>query len=240
MPLSEHCQELLKTAGANNFSLYAMFFMGLAGSVSHCSSMCGTFVIAQASNFEIPKGKNISNWYNLLLLPYHIGRLTTYTILGIIATILASPILKIHALQIISPLLLFLAGGLFLASAFSQFLPKMNFGLCGTPSWLMQKISSLMKYNSVLGGYVLGVMLGFIPCGLVYAAILAVMTSGDAVKSALGMIMFASGTMPTLMVISLGGRALINQQYAWLKPASAVLMVFNSIVLFVMAGKGFI
>ena len=240
MPLSEHCQELLKIAGVNNFSLYALFLMGLAGSVSHCSSMCGPFVIAQASNFEIPQGKNVSSWYRLLLLPYHLGRLTTYTLLGIIATIFATPIFGIPALKIISPLLLALAGGLFLASAFSQFLPKMTFGLCGTPSWLMHKISSLMKYNSLFGGYILGVMLGFIPCGLVYAAILAVMTTGDATKSALGMIAFAAGTMPTLMVISLGGRALINQQYAWLKPASAVLMVFNSIVLFVMAGKGFI
>lgn len=238
-----HCHEVFANPHGSTLAL-TLFLGALVGSLTHCAGMCGPFVMAQASGFKTPEGIKPDRWYRMLLLPYHLGRLSTYTLLGMTASVISVPLLQIPALHILSPLLLVLAATLFLASAFSQILPltylRLNFSLCGTPAWIMKRIVPRLPSNSLLSGYILGVLLGFLPCGLVYAAIVAVAATGNILESAFGMLAFAVGTMPTLMVISMSGKLLLNKQYSWIKPASAILMAFNSMVLFVMAGKGFV
>ncbi|MEI7669442.1 MAG: sulfite exporter TauE/SafE family protein, partial [Pseudomonadota bacterium] len=108
------------------------------------------------------------------------------------------------------------------------------------PNWIIQKITLLLPQNSLLNGYLLGIILGFLPCGLVYAAIIAVAATSDILLAFLGMAAFALGTMPVLMIISASGKMLLNKKYSWLKPASAILMAFNGVMLFIMAGKWFV
>lgn len=238
-----HCHEVF--SNPHGYTLAFTLFLGaIVGSLTHCVGMCGPFVIAQASGFKTPEGAQPETWYRRLLLPYHFGRLTTYTILGITTSAISVPLLHIPALRILSSLLLIFAGILFLASAFSQLFPikyfNINFNLCGTPRWIMKFVVPLLPSHSLWGGYLLGILLGFLPCGLVYAAIAAVAATGNILESAFGMIAFAVGTMPVLMVMSMSGKMLRNKQYSWIKPASAILMACNSIVLFAMAGKGFV
>lgn len=230
---------------AGPYGLAATLFMGaLVGSISHCAGMCGPFVLAQASHFKVPQGTTPQKFYRLLLLPYHAGRMTTYTLLGIIATALTSPLLHHPAFKMLSSLLLVAAGILFLASAFSQLFPtkyfQFKFSLCGAPHWIMERINRILPSQSLAAGYVLGVLLGFLPCGLVYAAAIAASATGNVAEAAVGMVAFAAGTVPMLTVIALGGKLLVNRNYVWVKPVSAVLMVLNSIALFAMAGKGFV
>lgn len=219
-----------------------LFFGALLGSITHCSGMCGPFVLAQISGFQVPEGIQADKWYRLLLFPYHLGRLTTYTMLGMAATAISFPLLKISALHILSPVLLILAGIMFLASAFSQLLPIsiLNFNFCDVPEWITKRLSRLLPTHSLWSGYILGLLLGFLPCGLVYAALMAVASTGNIIESAFAMLAFAAGTMPMLMVIGLGGKILLNKKYSWIKTTSAILMIFGSLMLFAMAGKGLI
>ena len=238
--MTPHCHA--DFSGTDGYFLLLTLFSGaLLGSITHCIGMCGPFVLAQISAFDDKKSKNFTR---NLLLPYHFGRLTTYIFLGVLATIIATPITAIPALQIISPILLIIAGVIFIASAFSIVLPRkilsLNFGLCGAPNWIIQKITLLLPQNSLLNGYLLGIILGFLPCGLVYAAIIAVAATSDILLAFLGMAAFALGTMPVLMIISASGKMLLNKKYSWLKPASAILMAFNGVMLFIMAGKWFV
>ena len=71
--------------------LFGLFAAGAAGSVVHCGPMCGVFVLGQVSErmARLPSGRlcerqRISSG---LLLPYHLGRLTTYAGLGALAAI---------------------------------------------------------------------------------------------------------------------------------------------------------
>ena len=240
--MSPHCQQIMFDPEGHTLAV-TLFLGALVGSLTHCAGMCGPFVLAQAAQFKIPEGRS-GSWYRQLLLPYHLGRLTTYTALGITATFISANILHIAVFQIASSLLLVIAGALFLAAAFSQIIPtkyfNINFNLCGTPSWIMQRIVPLLPSGSLVSGYVLGILLGFLPCGLVYAAIIAAAATGNVAEAAVSMIAFAAGTMPLLMAIGSGATLLLNRRHAWLKPAAAVVMAFNSIVLFAMAGKGFV
>ncbi|HEU5047862.1 MAG TPA: sulfite exporter TauE/SafE family protein [Rickettsiales bacterium] len=239
----EHCHEMLIEAGP--YGLAATLFMAaLLGSISHCAGMCGPFVLAQVSGFAVPPTTTAQKYYRLLLLPYHAGRMTTYTFLGVLACTLTAPLLHAPALKILSAILLVAAGILFLASAFSQLFPtkyfQFKFNLCGAPHWIMQRINLILPSHTLAAGYVLGVLLGFLPCGLVYAAVLAAAATGNVTQAAVGMMAFAVGTVPMLTVIALGGKMLVNRNYAWIKPVSAVLMAGNSVALFAMAGKGFV
>ena len=237
-----HCHALpIATA----HSLYiALFMAALLGSVSHCIGMCGPFVMAQATGFAVPEGKNPATWYRALLLPYHLGRLTTYTLLGMLATMLATPLLENPHFKIIPSLMLVIAAVIFLISAFSRLFPTrlsaFNLSFCGMPSWISEKIARLLPENSLFSGYLLGIILGFLPCGLVYAAIIAVAATGNIWQAMGAMMLFALGTMPALMLIGVSGKWLHYRINSWIKPLSAILMILNSTMLFIMAGKGFL
>ena len=71
--LMEGCLAMVDRAGG-----YPLMFLaaGLAGSLSHCVGMCGPFVMTQSSRFERVSQSAI--------IPYHLGRITTYVILGMI------------------------------------------------------------------------------------------------------------------------------------------------------------
>ena len=64
----------------------SLFAAGLAGSLVHCVGMCGPFVLGQVvGDVERAARKPYGEWHRLAgaaLMPYHLGRLTTYTLLG--------------------------------------------------------------------------------------------------------------------------------------------------------------
>src|SRR4030095_7428592 len=66
----------------------SLLLAGLAGSVVHCVGMCGPFVLGQVMA-DLDHGPSAyGEWRRLCgaaLLPYHLGRLTTYAALGSLA-----------------------------------------------------------------------------------------------------------------------------------------------------------
>lgn len=216
----------------------ALLLAGFAGSVSHCVGMCGPFVLAQSSELKNAGGPSLKGWMRRLLLPYHAGRATTYVVLGVAASLLTGQVLKLAAFSIAAHILLVLAGTLFLFSAFANVFPKYSVGMCGLPGWLMQRITPLLPKNSVASGYVLGLLLGYLPCGLLYAALLAAAATASPLLAAAGMFAFFLGTVPALLAVSLGGHVLLPRQRAWVKTLTTLLMAVNGISLFVIAGRG--
>src|ERR1700760_857703 len=69
--------------------LVGLFLAGLAGSTMHCVPMCGGFVLGQVADgmARMPAAR-LCEWRRITngaLLPYHLGRLTTYAALGAVA-----------------------------------------------------------------------------------------------------------------------------------------------------------
>jgi sulfite exporter TauE/SafE len=54
----------------------------------------------------------------------------------------------------------------------------------------------------------MGLMLGLLPCGLLYTAAIAASTKGTAVSGALALAVFGVGTAPALLGLSLADRLL--------------------------------
>ena len=188
----------------NSAPFLAMLLAGLAGGFGHCIGMCGP-VVATLTFGETRKGLR----HHLL---YNLGRVTTYTILGGAAglsgsfLVLAASIEQLqHAIMIIAGLSIILMG---LSTA--EWLPLPQKNSCNPGSSVMQKIMALFKVPRSIGSYYpMGVVLGFLPCGLTYTALLTAARSGMEAKypfagmmqGALMMMLFGIGTVPAMLLV---------------------------------------
>jgi len=181
----------------------SLFLAGLVGSATHCAPMCGPFVLAQTGDVKKLSGA--------LLLPYHLGRMTTYVALAVLFnTVLNLAFLFLPVKNFVVVPLLVLAGIVFLVNAFPvlghifpwAFRLRSSFSL----GFMPRIVRKLTRAQSLLGRYALGVALGFVPCGLVLSAVMAASSAPTPLMAGLAMASFAVGTIPALLLVALGGR----------------------------------
>ena len=183
-----------------------MLLAGLAGSLIHCTGMCGPFVLGQViADTDRPAGAAYGEWHRLAgaaLAPYHLGRLTTYVLLGAIAGEATGLFASTAAFGWLSGTLLVAAALLLITQALGVSLGIDGFGL---QAWLSRLAGPLAGATGNAARYGLGVLLGFLPCGLLYGALAAAAGTGSGVGGGLAMAAFALGTMPALIAVGWGG-----------------------------------
>lgn len=210
----------------------ALFLAGLAGSVTHCAGMCGPFVLGQVSA-GLGAMPTLSRLAAGGLLPYHLGRLVTYTALGAAAGLLSGIAVHAGGLKLVLPVMLAVGAGLLIAQALGQsasWLPRL-----GLPAGVTEAVSRcaapLLAEPRGLRGFALGLVLGFLPCGLLYSALAAAAASGSALGGAIGMAGFAAGTVPALVGVGLAG-AFFGRRFApALRLVAVPILLLNAMVL---------
>jgi sulfite exporter TauE/SafE len=221
--------------------LLGLFAAGAAGSVVHCGPMCGVFVLGQMSERmarlspeRLCESQRISNG---LLLPYHLGRLTTYAGLGALAAGSASVFGNRAWFGNLSAVLLTIAALLFLAHGLGRILPWIGKVDRAPRFWgaMIRGFTRRIPRGSVFGEYLLGLALGFLPCGFLYAAIAAAAAFARPEIGAAAMLAFGLGTTPILMVIGVAGNAAGRRWNRGITAAAPVLMVANAALLLVLA-----
>lgn len=179
------------------------FVIGLLGS-GHCIGMCGgiTTMLTSALSPQSSKRKHLK-----LVSAYHVGRIFSYSLIGAIVGFTSS----IAARNIGVPL-----GFMRMFAAIFLILLGLYLG-----QWLMllSKVETLGKFlwrfisplskkfipvNTSKQAVALGVLWGWLPCGLVYSTLTWSLASGNSVTGALIMTSFGLGTLPALLSISLG------------------------------------
>lgn len=198
--------------------LTALALAGLVGGSGHCVGMCGPFVLTQtAARLERAPLARMSEWSRLggaLLLPYHLGRATVYALIGAVAATVAGHVGALPGLRWLSSGLLLLAAGFFLAyglrglgSRLPAWAQPSKAAACGG-GWTQaaaRAVRPLFDAPAGWRGFLLGMALGFLPCGLVYGAVAAAAAAGDPLTGALGLLAFALGTFPALLAVGLAG-----------------------------------
>lgn len=227
--------------------LFALFMAGLAGGVTHCLGMCGPFVISQVqARLEAVPAAAMSELKRLsggALIPYHLGRATTYMALGAVAAIATHQLAQIEALHWVAAALLGFAALFFIGYALRGLgvqLPGMQgvdaSGGEGTlaRAW-GRAIKPLFKHPTGLRGYVLGLALGFLPCGLLYGALAAAAAGGEWLTAVFAMAAFWLGTAPALLGLGFAGGAILGRWPDLARQAAPVLLLVNGAFLFYLA-----
>lgn len=218
-----------------------LLIVGLVGSLGHCVGMCGPFVLAQvgASLARSPSGE-FATWQRLrggALLPYHLGRFTTYSLLGALGGGLAHAVVGLSGWGwLLAPLLL-AAAALMVLQAIAAWTGPLTSGKSGG-GWLDRAAVRLAGLTAPLTadprgakGYALGVALGFLPCGLLYGALAAAAGSGSPAIGALAMAAFALGTAPSLIGVGYAGAFFGRRWLPALRTILAPLMLVNALFL---------
>ena len=200
-------------------SVLALFLAGLIGGPVHCGAMCGGFVLGQVAErmASVPLA-GLCEWRRIAggaLVPYHLGRLTTYALLGALAGA-GSAVLLPHWF---ATALLLLGAALLLMRGFSY-----------APRIWGRMVAGLARRA---GGsrYALGVALGFLPCGFLYAALTIAAAGQSAATGAIGMLAFGLGTVPTLVMVGIAGQAAGRRWQHRIARWAPALMVANAVLL---------
>ncbi len=211
-----HCLNGIGAAGAFSSVALPLFLAGLLGGFAHCSLMCGPFVLMQmARGLEaVPaqKMRESHRFYAALLIPYHLGRMTTYAALGAAMAFFIGGIALWW--RTVSGVILGISGLLMIASILypsvkniplpAVFL-RIHARLLRIVSTGEEKESSRRPFAQIAKGYRLGLVLGLLPCGMVYAALLAAAGTASPWQGALSMVVFTLGTIPGLVFTALAG-----------------------------------
>lgn len=213
--------------------LVGLFLAGAAGSTMHCVPMCGGFVLGQvADGMARMPATRLCEWRRITggaLLPYHLGRITTYASLGALAGLSAG---RLPWSGTISAALLLLAAILFLLHV-ARLLP----GLERAPAAWTHFVTWAARHAR--GGYPLGIALGFLPCGFLYAALATAAASGSPLIGAGAMLAFGIGTAPALVVVGIAGQAAGRRWQRGVAVAAPAVMLLNAALLIVLALREF-
>lgn len=176
--------------------LLAAFAMGFFGS-PHCLGMCGGLVTAFGLSMrDASAGKR-----RRLVATYHIGRLLSYALLGVIAgligTAVLAPLMVGNSLpRILLGMVLVFIGMIMLGAPILNKLERLGMRFWQALSPLRQKVFPLTTYPRALSA---GLLWGFLPCGLVYGALAMAVVGHSVTTGAVLMFAFGLGTVPMLV-----------------------------------------
>ncbi len=176
--------------------LIAGFILGLAGSL-HCIGMCGPLSLALPTHRLSPVSK-----FSALFI-YQLGRIITYSVLGLIFGLAGRGVYLAGFQQWFSITL----GIFILLLATLYFIQgSMHLTYLGRLyMWLTKLIASILRqYKGLAGFLLLGMANGLLPCGMVYIALAATLSVYKVYQSVGFMAMFGAGTLPAMMLVGYG------------------------------------
>lgn len=198
--------------------------IGLLGS-THCIGMCGG--IAASIGLSTGNSKHPA-W--LILLGYNLGRITSYSIAGALLGIAGAVVATSTAgmlLQVVAGVLL-IAMGLYVAQWW--------FGItrlekAGGYIWkyIQPFASRILPVQNGQQALLLGLLWGWLPCGLVYSTLIWSSASGSWQQSALLMAAFGLGTLPSMFATGLLAKQMqaIMQKRLVRQMAGVILILFG-------------
>lgn len=202
-----------------------VFGFGLISGM-HCLQMCGPIVLAYgvASRGHVLRAH----------LSYNAGRILTYMLLGAVAGTAGRALGMLGKMaglasgaRILSGAAMIVAGVLMIG-----FIPSnglVNIKKYGITARFSRSIGKMIL--APRGKFGLGLALGFLPCGLVYAALLKAMESTGAVSGAMTMLAFGLGTAMALLAVGAVGSFAGLRMGVWSNRIAGVSVIIAGFVL---------
>jgi sulfite exporter TauE/SafE len=222
-----------------NIDLIIILTTAFLGSVGHCIGMCGGIVVAYSSSKIDQKSSYLRQTSSHL--SYNFGRVTTYAMLGAlfgyVGQVLAFTPTTKGILFIFTGILMILAGLSLLGNI--KFLNSAEWSV-SKYAWYQNSFKKLMRSQSYASFYLLGMLNGIIPCGLVYSFAIFAASTATPWGGAVVMATFGLATIPALFFLGFITKFLQkgNLRSTMMKLAALLVIVYGSMTL--MKGYKFI
>jgi hypothetical protein len=176
--------------------LWTAFTIGLFGSL-HCAGMCGPIAVAAGGGKRQLLGNALS---------YNLGRTVTYSLLGMLIGLIGKGLFLAGFQKYLS-----IAAGIGLL-AIAVFSINVETELLSIPSLnrlifrLKANLGIFLKQHGGNAAFMVGLLNGLLPCGLVYMAMVGAVSTGGVFPAMGYMALFGLGTVPMLLVTGLAGQ----------------------------------
>ena len=213
-----------------------MFVTGLLGGFGHCIGMCGPVVATYS--ISLGEGRALAH------LLYNFGRITTYSILGGIIGLTGSFLAVTRHIEKLQTASIAIIGCVMIVMGLSiaglgRFFSSAGLGADSRPGAFVLRCMKLISEARGIGVYYpMGLVLGFIPCGLLYSALIAAAGMGAAAGTRVegllsGMAMlflFGLGTTPALFLIGHLAPIINTRVRGRLYKASGIMMIATGVI----------
>jgi sulfite exporter TauE/SafE len=199
------------------------FIMGFAGSL-HCIGMCGPLALS----LPVSHSNDLSRIIGSLI--YNSGRIFSYTALGLIFGSVGNIIIATRwqsslslALGIIILLYLIVPKKYFHLSAAN----KLN-----TPFHLLRyQLGKLFKSDKRSSLFAIGILNGFLPCGLIYLALSSAIITANSINGGMFMLFFGLGTFPAMFATVVMGNYLNQNLRLKIRKVVQIMLFFMAVLL---------
>lgn len=208
----------------------AAISLGLLGSF-HCIGMCGPIALALPVHQYSPFKKYLG------IFLYNLGRVTTYTFLGVVFGLLGQSFFLGGFQQILSITI----GILLLLSVILTNVKSLNSAkslgfIYAFINSVKIQLGNLFNKKGLHFLFFIGLLNGLLPCGLVYLGIAGAIASGHFLKGAEFMFYFGIGTVPVMYAVAFLGQFItlkyrnhIRQAMPYVVSVMAVLLIVRGL-----------
>lgn len=210
--------------------LWTALVLGLAGSF-HCIGMCGPIAFV----LPVDRSSKFKLFFQIFL--YHFGRIISYSLIGILFGFVGKGLYLAGFQQRLSVLMgvVMILAVVVPISLLGEFnITKPIYGLIGK---VKQKLGLYLNKKSNKALFLIGFFNGFLPCGLVYMALIGAISTGNYYSGALYMALFGVGTIPLMTAAVLLGNFVNLSIRNKIQKAIPVFVVIIGI-LFILRGLG--
>jgi len=209
-------------------NFYVIVSVAFLGSLGHCVGMCGGFIVAYtAAKIDASKSKTYQFICHFL---YNLGRVTSYVIIGVAFGLLGSIFVFNHvsmgALNLIIGIFMFFMGLSLMGKI--KFLTSIESSLASS-SVVKVLFSKLIHSKSLPSFFFLGMLNGFLPCGLVYFFAASAASTGSPFWGGVVMLIFGLSTIPVLLGLGFVVGSLKSSRFRqiMIQLASFVIIAFG-------------
>ena len=188
-----------------------VFLASLMGSL-HCAGMCGPFLAfaihGDASHTFLTRFK--------LQAAYHLGRLVTYTLLGVAAGAVGALLNLGQTLVGLQHLATVVAGSMILGFGVITLLRIMgvSIGTLRPPKWMQRLVTASQRAAMLLDplprAAIIGLSTTFLPCGWLYAFAVSAAGTASPIVGGVVMAVFWVGTLPMMVSLGTGMQSLLG------------------------------
>ena len=151
----------------------------------------------------MPLGNKTKAQKRVAVVLYNLGRLSTYALFGLILGFLGEGLSLIGISQYLSLVFGLLIVFIGLLSIFKVKNPIANGAFFSSYTLLKKSFSKQLQKRSNTAFFSMGVLNGFLPCGLIYVALAGALSAGSVWNAMIFMLLFGLGTLPAMLLVPL-------------------------------------